>query len=234
MSTLRGLLFDLDGTIAETERFGHRVAYNRAFAEIGLDWEWSEQLYGTLLAIAGGKERIQYYVEHYHPEMLAEAARGDFIGSLHRTKARHFEALASSIDFRPGFAHLVDEARIAGVKIAIATTASRPGVEALLARDPAVAAAIDVIAAGEDAERKKPAPDIYLYALQKLGLDAASCIAIEDSNIGLRAALAAQLTTLVTVSDYTKDQDFTGAAAVLPSLHGVDLAYLEQLLPVLS
>jgi HAD superfamily hydrolase (TIGR01509 family) len=214
---LRGLLFDFDGTIAETERHGHRVAYNQAFAELGLAWTWDEALYGDLLRVAGGRERLRYYLARYHPER-GDASTSELLEEIYRAKTRSFEALAPDIPLRPGVKRLISEAHAAGVRIAIATTASLSGVEALLSRDPALRQAIELIAAGDVVERKKPAPDIYEWALEGLGLAPEACVAIEDSNIGLRAALGAGLRTLVTVSDYTRGEDFSGAAAVLSSL----------------
>ena len=215
---LRGLFFDFDGTIAETERHGQRVAYNRAFADRGLDWTWGEDLYADLLNVAGGKERLRYYLERYRPRVPEGAVTEDLVVELHRAKARHFARIAPSIPFRPGIRRLVREARRSDCRVAIVTTASRPGVEALLAQDETLPSEIDLIAANEAVERKKPAPDVYQWALDRLGLDARECIAIEDSHIGLQAALRAGLTTIVTVSDYTRREDFTGAAAVLSDL----------------
>lgn len=215
---LRGLLFDFDGTIAETERFGHRVAYNLAFAELGLDWVWNEALYGELLAVAGGKERLRYYLDAFRPDLRDDPALAGMITEIHAVKVRHFTQIAPTIPLRPGFARLVREAHSAGVAVAIVTTASKRGVEALLGQDTDLPAMIGLIAANEAVERKKPAPDAYLWALQRLGLEASRCVAIEDSSIGLAAALAAELRTVVTVSDYTGGEDFSGAAAVLSGL----------------
>lgn len=243
---MRGLLLDFDGTIAETERFGHRVAYNRAFAELGLDWDWDERLYGELLAVAGGNERIRAYLRRYRPEVADADGTPALIAAVYRAKIRHFARIAGTVAIRPGVLRLLREAHAAGVRIAIATTAARQGVEAVLRPQTELWATIDLIAASENAARKKPAPDVYLWALDQLGLDAAACVAVEDSGLGLRAALAAHLTTLVTVSDYTAGDDFTGAAAVVtdlgepgrpgrsiggpPPAHGiVDLAYLQAL-----
>jgi HAD superfamily hydrolase (TIGR01509 family) len=217
-SSLQCILLDFDGTIAETERCGQRVAYNHAFAELGLDWNWNETLYGDLLAVAGGKERLRYYLELHHPELLDGSDTTELIVEIHRAKIRHFAAIAPTIPLRPGLMRLVREANASGVRIAIATTASKPGVEALLSQDPELTAMISLIAANEAVERKKPEPDVYLWALERLGAEAANCVAIEDSNVGLRAALAARLPTVITVSDYTEDEDFTGASAVLSNL----------------
>ncbi|NDV89462.1 HAD-IA family hydrolase [Aurantimonas aggregata] len=215
---LRSLLLDFDGTIAETERFGQRVAYNHAFAELGLDWHWDETLYGELLAVAGGKERLRYYLERCRPELLDDAIASGLIVKVHHAKIRQFAKIAPTIPLRPGLLRLVREAHAAGVLIAIATTASKPGVEALLSQDPSLSSMISLIAANEAVERKKPEPDVYLWALDRLGLEPADCVAIEDSNVGLRAALAANLPTIVTLSDYTGMDDFTGASAVLSNL----------------
>lgn len=219
---LRGILLDFDGTVAETERFGQRIAYNRAFADLGLDWSWDEDLYRDLLPVAGGRERLHYYIARYRPELLSEAVKGGLITDLHHAKIRNFAKLAPLIPFRHGVQRLVYEASLAGLRVAIATSASQTGVKALLAQDSAMPPMISVIAANEEVERKKPAPDVYLWALDRLNLPAASCIAIEHSRIGLRSAMAAGLTTIITISDYTATDDFTGAAAVLSTLGDYD------------
>jgi HAD superfamily hydrolase (TIGR01509 family) len=219
---LRGLLLDFDGTVAETERYGHRVAYNQAFAEMKLDWRWDEELYGRLLSVAGGKERLRHYLARYRPKLLEKVVRSGLIEKIHDAKSRHFAALAASIPLRPGVLRLVREARAASLAIAITTTASELGVGAFLAENQELPSMIDLIAGSEAVERKKPAPDVYLWALDRLGLAAGNCVAIEDSNVGLRGALAAGLTTLVTVSDYTAEDDFTGAGAVVSNLGEVN------------
>jgi len=215
---LRALLFDFDGTLAETERFGHRVAYNRAFAELGLDWEWDEALYGKLLAVAGGKERVLHFIESARPPVPPGADPRQLAGDIHRAKAEQFAELAPLIPLRPGVLRLVREAHAAGVVVAIVTTAAEAGVAAVLGAHPELAAAVGLIAAGDVVDRKKPAPDIYLWALARLGLAPGDCVAIEDSAIGLQAALAAGVPALVTVSDYSAGEAFDGAAAVLSSL----------------
>ena len=247
MSEPRALFFDFDGTIAETERHGHRVAYQQAFDELGIDWCWDEALYGELLAVAGGKERLAAYVREYGASLPEAWDLERSIERIHEIKQRRFATIAPQIPLRPGVARLIAQTKAAGWKVAIVTTAAPKGVEALLASRPEVWTAIDLIAAGDIVEKKKPAPDIYLYALAALGLDPAEAIAIEDSAIGLRAAVAAGVTTLVTRSSYTLDEDFTGAAAVVDDLgepgaparvvrgdtppHGyVDPAYLRILL----
>jgi HAD superfamily hydrolase (TIGR01509 family) len=219
---LEAIVFDFDGTIAETERLGHRVAYNIAFAQSGLDWVWDDALYGAMLKIAGGKERIAHYLDRYRADDEAIADRPAFIARLHARKQQAFSALVETIDFRPGVKRLVREAKSAGVKLAIATTAARAGVDALLGRDPLLSDAFDLIAAGDVIPNKKPAPDIYNFTLEGLGVAARNCVAVEDAAIGLRAARAAGIATLVTVSDYTRGEDFSGAAAVVGDLGEAD------------
>ena len=159
---LRAVLFDFDGTIAETERDGHRVAYNRAFAELGLDWNWDEAFYGKLLIVAGGKERLLHYVKTYRPEVAARLDLQELIAELHRVKARNFREVAARIALRPGVRRLIGEAHAGGLKVAIVTTASEDGVRALLAQDSALLDAIDLIAAGDVVARKKPAPGLHV------------------------------------------------------------------------
>ena len=218
----KALLFDVDGTLADTERDGHRVAFNQAFADAGLDWVWDVPLYGELLAVTGGKERIRHYVERYRADYRRPADFQDLIVRLHAAKTDHFTALVAraGIPLRPGVRRLLEEARRAGVRLAIATTTTPENVSALLrhALAPDAEQWFDVIGAGDVVAAKKPAPDIYVYVLERLGLSAAHCIAFEDSENGLRSALAADVTTIITVNDYTRAHDFRGAALVLDHL----------------
>jgi HAD superfamily hydrolase (TIGR01509 family) len=225
---LRALIFDFDGTLAETERDGHRVAYNHAFADLGLSWHWNVEHYGRLLAVAGGKERIAHYIATEAParppgDPLALAVR------IHERKARRFEEFASSISLRPGAARLIAEAKAAGLKLAIATTAGESGVRAVLAHEPEILAAFEVIAAGDVVPRKKPAPDIYRFALVALGIASDEAVAFEDTSLGLRAAVAAGIATIVTPSIYSERESFEGAAAVVSGLGDVSVAYLRTL-----
>ena len=216
---LEALIFDVDGTLAETERDGHRVAFNRAFAEAGLPWRWDIGLYGELLAVAGGKPRIRHYVARYRPDFRPPADFDALVSSLHAAKTRHYTAMLreDAIRLGPGVKRLLAEARDQGVRLAIATTAARDSVRALLASalGPDAESWFAVIGAGDVVPAKKPAPDIYHYVLARLGLRPAECLAFEDSEAGLRAALAAGLKTVVAVNDYTRGQDFSGAALVL-------------------
>lgn len=219
---LQAVIFDVDGTLADTELHGHRVAFNQAFAEAGLDWTWSPALYGELLKVTGGKERIRRYIDEYVPGFSGPADLDGFIAGLHRAKNGHYAALAAAgkIPLRPGVRRLLDEARAAGLRLAIATTTSFENVEALLTHALAADAMnwFEVIAAGDVVPAKKPAPDIYHHTLRELGLPASACLALEDSANGLRSALAAAIPTLVTVCDYTRQDHFGGAALVVDQL----------------
>lgn len=220
--TLHALLFDVDGTLADTERDGHRPAFNQAFADAGLDWHWDVALYGELLAVTGGKERMKHYIDHFRPDYRKPDNFDELVAELHKAKTRIYSALAAQggIPMRPGVKRLLVEARAAGLRLAIATTTTPENVTVLLEHGLGAGTQdwFEVIAAGDIVPAKKPAPDIYHYALEKMGLAAADCLAFEDSENGLRASLGAGLKTLVTVNDYTLDHDFTGAAVVLTDL----------------
>ena len=219
MSTLKALLFDVDGTLADTERDGHRVAFNRAFDEAGLGWEWSEELYGKLLAVTGGKERIRYYLDNFNSGFQRPAELDEFIAGLHKAKTRHYVEMLSNgmIPLRPGVKRLISEAREAGMRLAVATTTTPENVSALLenAMDPDAMSWFEVIAAGDVVPAKKPAPDIYTYAMEKMGLTPAECIAFEDSHNGILASRGADLKTIIAVNGYTRGEDFSGAEIVL-------------------
>lgn len=224
---LRALLFDVDGTIADTERHGHRPAYNRAFRELGLPWRWGPKLYRRLLRQPGGRERLKHYLERYRPALGAcDAAqspdRQDLVHRVHEAKSRHFRRLVQrgKVPLRPGVARLMREAHDAGVAIGIVSNASRATLEPLLehALGTELAAMLAAVVGGEDAPRKKPAPDAYRRALELLGVAPGSAVAIEDSRMGLRAAAAAGVATVITVNDDTRDQDFRGARLVVDCL----------------
>ncbi|SFW19379.1 HAD family hydrolase [Nitrosovibrio sp. Nv17] len=221
-TSLRAVLFDVDGTLADTERDGHRPAFNAAFVESGLDWEWGVELYGELLAVTGGKERIRHYIEKHVPGELDRPGLNDWIAALHKAKTRHYVAMLArgDIPLRPGVARLIRELREAGIRIAIATTTTPENVTSLLESTlgPDSPGWFDVIGAGDIVAGKKPEPDIYHWVLERLALPARQCIALEDSENGIRSALAAGLDTVITVNAYTRFQDFTGAAAVLSHL----------------
>jgi HAD superfamily hydrolase (TIGR01509 family) len=222
MMALEALIFDVDGTLADTERDGHRPAFNKAFEEAGLDWHWDAGLYGKLLAVTGGKERIRYFVENFLPGYIVPADFDALVADLHKAKTRYYTTMLAEglIPMRPGVRRLIDEARNAGLRLAVATTTTPENVSALLRHSLAEEAEtwFEVIAAGDIVPAKKPAPDIYHWALRELNLAPEQCLAFEDSRNGLKASLGAGLKTLVTVNGYTADEDFDGAVAVLSDL----------------
>ncbi len=219
---LQAIIFDVDGTLAETERHGHRVAYNQAFGELGADWEWSDALYGDLLQVEGGAERLMHYLEEYRPDFAPEHGRGEFVGSAHARKNVHYRALleAGEVPLRAGVRRLLHEARAAGMRLAIASSSLRANVCALLttAVDPGAEQWFEAIVSGDDVARKKPDPEVYRRVLERLDLPAAACIAIEDSENGCRAAVACGIPTIVSTSSYTGDHDFSGSLLVVDTL----------------
>jgi beta-phosphoglucomutase-like phosphatase (HAD superfamily) len=226
---LKALLFDVDGTLADTERDGHRPAFNAAFREFGLDWAWDVPLYGQLLAVTGGKERMRYYIDKFRPDYDKPADFDDLVVELHKAKTRHYTRMLAEggIPLRPGVKRLLEEARAAGLTLGVATTTTPDNVTALLRHSLAEDGTdwFAVIAAGDIVPAKKPAPDIYLWALEKLGLSPEECLAFEDSKNGIRASLGARLRTVVTVNDYTREDDFSGALAILSDLGEPGAAY---------
>lgn len=219
MKQLEALIFDVDGTLADTERDGHRVAFNKAFSEAGLDWHWDIDRYGELLAVTGGKERMRFFLEKHDPQLLEEAGIEEKIAELHRRKTHYYLELLrdGEIPLRPGVERLLGEAREARLRLAIATTTTPENVTTLLSAtlgDESIDW-FEVIAAGDIVPAKKPASDIYDYALDQMGLSAEQCLALEDSRNGLLSATDAGIPTIITVNGYTQAEDFQGALLVL-------------------
>lgn len=220
--SLKALIFDVDGTLAETEE-AHRAAFNRAFESWGLDWNWSQKAYRELLKTTGGKERMLAFQSQLPSQ--ARHLTDSEIARLHKEKTAIYVDILESgdLNLRPGVADLIENARLAGLKLAVATTTNRPNVTALAhcCWNAEAEEVFDVIAAGDEVASKKPAPDVFNLALERLELPPQSCIAFEDSLNGLRSARAASLAVVVTPSIYTDDQDFSEAQLVVPSLEGL-------------
>lgn len=222
MAELKALIFDVDGTLAETERDGHRVAFNETFKNHQLDWFWSDELYGELLQVTGGKERMKFYLQRYQPKLPQLDDLESFIATLHKEKTKLYNRIVTEgrLPLRPGVERLLREAREAGLILAIATTTSPENVNTLLQHSltPDAETWFQVIAAGDIVPAKKPAPDIYTYALQQLNLSADNCIAFEDTANGLKSALGAEVKTVITVSYYSQHENFTDASLVVDHL----------------
>ena len=217
---LEALIFDVDGTLAETEEW-HRHAFNAAFDAAGLGWHWDQALYGELLEVAGGKERIRH-----HAARRGETTDAAAVARLHADKTARYVASveAGAVALRPGVARLVHEARAAGLRLAIATTTTPANVSALLRATLGAGAdgLFDCIGAGDMVAAKKPAPDIYQYVLDRMGLAPDRCIAIEDTPNGLRAALGAGIATVVSTSLYGGTAGFEDALLVVDGLGEAD------------
>lgn len=232
---LKALIFDVDGTLADTEE-AHRHAFNAAFRAAGVGWHWSVALYGDLLDVAGGKERIRHYWQQRDPRGATAPDAAARIDHLHALKTGCYARLVDGgrLPLRPGILRLIREARAVGLPLAIATTTTPANIDALL-RTPLGPGWRSLFAAVCDAGTtsvKKPAPDVYLCALAALGVAAAECLAIEDSANGLAAARAAGIPTLVTPTAYTRHQCFDGALLRVERLddpaNPVDLAALRR------
>lgn len=220
---LRALIWDVDGTLAETEHDGHRVAFNTAFAQAGLPWVWDEATYARLLGTTGGKERIARWWAEVDPHTAGHATTAGRIAALHAAKTALYvrQVAAGAVALRPGVRRLLVEARAARLRLAIATTSSPENVQALLRATlgeggPAL---FDAIGAGDVVPAKKPAPDIYAWVLRRLGLRPDQCVAVEDSGPGAQAARAAGLPTLVTRSRYSRGEPMP--AGLLADLDGL-------------
>ena len=231
---LQALIFDVDGTLADTE-LAHLAAFNAAFVQEGLPWHWDVPLYTQLLDVSGGKERITHYWRQVQPDLkiIDNAAFTDTVQRIHDQKTAVYERMVvdGTVQLRPGVLKLIEQAHDAGLQLAIATTTSPVNISALLrtAIGPGWSQFFVVIEDASTAPRKKPHPQVYLQTLNRLKLPASACMAIEDSANGLRSAMAAGLQTIITKNSFTEHHDFSGALAVLPDLAGCSLAQLVSL-----
>lgn len=220
--TLRALLWDVDGTVAETERDGHRVAFNQAFEQLGLTWRWSVPRYGELLRVMGARERLLHDMATQADAPTTMPERDALVLELRRRKNLAYAEVVAlgAITPRPGVCRLVDECRAAGVALGVVTTSSRSNVDALFARlwGAGWPAVFSAVVCAEDAPVKKPDPQAYLLALQRLGMPAHEVFALEDSPGGLQSARAAGIACGVTRSLYFADATFEGAAWVRDDL----------------
>jgi len=233
-TALRALIFDVDGTLADTEQ-AHLAAFNEAFVEAGLGWHWDVAQYTRLLEVSGGKERIAHHwaLENGGMSAIDGLAMADTIQRVHDLKTAAYERQVAqgAVQMRPGVLALIDEAHAAGLRLAIATTTSPVNISALLrqAIGPDWMLRFEVIEDASTAPRKKPHPQVYRQTLARMHLPATACLAIEDSANGLAAARAAGLATVITPNEFTAHHDFGQALRVLPQgLAGVSVADLRR------
>lgn len=213
MTDIRAVVFDVDGTLAETEEL-HRQSFNEAFAEHGLQWSWDRRLYTELLATTGGRERITAYANMKEQRVDARALHG------RKTELYNLKIKAGSVTLRPGVVNLIEHARQARLALAIGTTTSRKSAVSLLevtlgSQAPSLFASFRT---GEDVHAKKPDSEVYRLVLSDLGLDGSQCLCIEDSRNGLEAARAAGMRVVITPSVFTCNEDFSGADLILRNL----------------
>lgn len=216
--TLQALIFDVDGVLADTEE-SHRVAFNLAFAHFALGWSWSRREYRALLRVTGGKERLATWIDALPVAATEQARLRTLVPALHAEKTRFYtQVVRDGMRLRDGVERLLHEARGAGCRIGIASTTSAPNIEALLAATlgPRGRGLFDAVACGDEVPAKKPSPDVYLLALAKLGVAPEHAAAVEDSENGVRAAVAAGLWAVVTPTYWTATDDFEDAGLVLP------------------
>jgi HAD superfamily hydrolase (TIGR01509 family) len=228
--SLKALIFDVDGTLAETEEL-HRAAFNQAFSEAGIDWHWTQDDYAILLKVTGGKERILAHAKTIGTHNIDPAP-------LHLRKTALYNAhlRAGALPLRPGVERLIRSARVAGLKLAIATTTSRENIHTLLdvSFGHEARSWFSAICTGEDVTLKKPDPEVYQLALERLGLHASACLAFEDTRNGILAARGAGLDVVVTPSRYSANENFSGALAVIPTLESHLIKSEQSLAPLAS
>ena len=230
---LKALIFDVDGTLADTEH-AHLKAFNQAFAQEGFNWHWSEAEYTELLNISGGKERMLHHWRQLEPDMkeVQGGAVNDTMERLHLVKTAFYEAAVRNgeVSLRPGVLALMQEAREQDLQLAIATTTSPANIAALLTAAIGSDWRTHFLAVGDASSSpiKKPDPQVYRQVLSDMNLEASECVAFEDSSNGLRAANAAGLKTVITPNPFTDHHDFRAAWRVVPDLRQARLIQLRR------
>ena len=220
MQELKAIFFDMDGTIVDTEKDGHRVAFNEAFSRSGIKAEWSVEEYHQLLQIAGGKERMKFYFQGKGRECISqEKPLDELVQQLHLLKTEIFISLIETgmLPLRPGIKRIMKEANEKGIFLGVCTTSNEKAVKSII-NSLLSEVRIDLILAGDVVTKKKPDPEIYLLALKKTGFSANETLVIEDSENGVIAGKEAKIKVLATVNEYTKNEDLSRADAVVTSL----------------
>lgn len=237
--TLKAIIFDVDGTLADTE-VAHMNAFNEAFADAGLNWYWDLPTYTDLLKVSGGKERMHHYWSTL-PDGACKPSKDEIevlVPKLHKIKTAAYERMVAEgqVSMRPGVIDMINSAKEAGISLAIATTTSPANIEALLSN--ALGAnwrhTFAVVEDAETAPNKKPDPSVYIQAVKRLGLESRDCIAFEDTANGLRAATGAGVATVITPNEFSMDHDFSGAAKVIPNMAEINLRRLESMLDLIA
>ena len=237
--TLKAIIFDVDGTLADTE-VAHMNAFNEAFSGAGLDWYWDLPTYTDLLKVSGGKERMHHYWSSLE-DGATKPSKDEIetlVPKLHKTKTAAYERMVAEgrVIMRPGVLEMIQSAKEDDITLAIATTTSPANIEALLTN--ALGAdwrqTFAVVEDAETAPNKKPDPSVYIQAVQRLGVEAKECIAFEDTANGLRAATAAGVATVITPNEFSIEHDFSGAAKVISSMEEINLRRLENLLDMIA
>jgi HAD superfamily hydrolase (TIGR01509 family) len=231
MANLRALIFDVDGTLADTEEL-HRQAFNLTFAEFGLEWEWTPRLYEHLLRVSGGRERMHAYAESLGEAFHWPRNPSGYFRDLHRVKTAHYAKLLTdtNVPLRPGVHRLLEEASAQQLGLAIATSSAYCNVDTLLRKNLGAdwAQRFDAIGTSDVVEDKKPSPAVYHYVLERLRLNARNTIAFEDTVNGNRAAQAAGLRVIITTHYYTRNDRFPGAALVVDQLGEPDQPFTPR------
>jgi HAD superfamily hydrolase (TIGR01509 family) len=224
MAEIKALIFDQDGVIIDTERDGHRMAFNQTFKEFGYDFEWDVEKYHELLRVSGGKERMRHYLhtEGFGVEVKPEEEDA-LIKTLHKRKTAIFIELIESgkLPLRPGVKRLMQEAMDTGLTLGICTTSNERAAHAV-AFNVLKDIRFDFVLAGDVVSRKKPDPEIYNLALEKMGLGPEECVVIEDSRNGVLAATAAGMRVVATTNVYTERENLSEADIVVTCLGDPD------------